>query len=222
MSTVHVVNSSFIFLSLIIDEIKILAPLSMIQEITNTDSLKIIWDNSMKTDYTKANHEWKSFKLTFGKPVDLSPLFQQYPSSIIPVTGLAKIPGENIVPTEVKRVENKTHKKHQLAVIPEVHEEPEVVTKPVKHLNKKQGEELRKFSFAKAPNGLNSSDPYSGIGQPYQNNSGYQLNYIDPGPPAEYKQARGTSANLAVKEARKEIDARRSSIVAKGGKRHMK
>jgi hypothetical protein len=214
MSTVHAVNSSFIFLSLIIDELKSLAPLSMIQEIINSDSLKTIWDNSMKTDYTKANHEWKSFKLTFNTEVDLSPIFKQYPSSIIPVQGLTKIPGENIVPTEVKGVENQIQKKKQRTKT-QKKPQPVAITRPIKQITKRQGEELRKFSFAKAPNGFNSSDPYSGIGQPYQNNSGYQLNYIDPGPPAEYKQARGTSANLAVKEAHKAINARRTSIVAK-------
>jgi len=290
MSTVYAVNSSLIFLTLIIDELNSLAPLSMIQEVRSIGSLKTVWDGTTNIDPTKADHHWTSYKLTFDSPVDLSPIFQQYPSSIKQVEGLEEMPGENIVSSHgskrghivnssliflkliidelpgISSIENLSQKrvvwdnsmnsgvksedvawssfkltfespfsltpllkKYPTSIIevggvPREKEVEEVEEEPVpirKQVNKQEGEEIRKISLARAPNGFNSSDPYSGIGEPYQNNSGFKVNFIDPGPPAKYKQARGTSANSAVKQAHNEINAKRSSIVANSGKKHM-
>jgi hypothetical protein len=183
----YTVNSSFTFLTLILDEIKSLGNLLGIDQITDEDSTTNVWDPSYSTtDPDLDNYEWSTFTITFDGNVNMKPLFKKYKTSLIRLETDLTIPIDTTTLSELN-----TYTRGNVNA-----------TGNVTNIPKNQYN-------SRAPNGVDPTDPYSGIGQPTQAGGMWKTNFIDP-ITGQTKRATGNTANGAVNTAKRAINKSRN------------
>ena len=186
MATEHTVNSSLLFLTLIVQE---LPTLSQIRQVSpKNQGVSVVWEKSSGNTPKLENYEWSSFILKFSKPFQINKLIERYPYSI-------------------KQVRESTAAEMDAAAAQRAAQErakannSRVISIDSKNYNRN------------APNGVNPSNAYSGIGPAKKHGDRWRVNFTDPGPPLEFKRAEATSANKAVKAAESSINSRRKKTM---------
>ena len=205
MTTAYTVNSSFLFITIILNEIVSLYQptvssntsrgLVSIDQITDEDgSLRNLWDPSYtSTDPDLDNYQWAVFLFTFDSPVDMTPIFKKYKSSIVPIQK----------DTEKTTTLNTTTYDTGTAVNVSKNT---TLSGNVSVISKNQ------YS-RNAPDGVASEDPYSGIGAPKQKGGKWQTNFIDPYT-GQTKRAEAPTAREAVNTAKRAINNSRNQRLA--------
>ena len=216
MSTVHTINSSLLFLTLILDEIKAIGALSTgtlstIQQVSVTDgSLTTVWDPSKDTTVPDtSNYEWGSFVLTFTAAADISSLLEKYSASMIKVSDTdAQVSN---IKSRAATASKATAAASKASVAAQATRANATRANATRRAAAITGvTRIRRNQYNKAaPNGIDPTNLYSGLGEPKKNTNGWRVNFIDSGPPAEFKRAKGSNAKTAVEAAQSSIDARR-------------
>jgi len=216
MSTVHTINSSLLFLTLILDEIKAIGALSTgtlstIQQVSVTDgSLTTVWDPSKDTTVPDtSNYEWGSFVLTFTAAADISSLLEKYSASMIKVSDTdAQVSN---IKSRAATASKATAAASKASVAAQATRANATRANATRRAAAITGvTRIRRNQYNKAaPNGIDPTNLYSGLGEPKKNTNGWRVNFIDSGPPAEFKRAKGSNAKTAVEAAKSSIDARR-------------
>jgi hypothetical protein len=205
MATAYTVNSSFLFITIILNEIISLGRptessnsskgLVSIDQITDEDgSSTNLWDPSYtSTDPNLDKYEWATFLITFDSAVDMGPIFRKYRSSIVPIQK----------DTENTTTFNTTTYGTGTAVNVSKNTTP---SGNVSVISKNQYDR-------NAPDGVASNDPYSGIGAPKQKGGKWQTNFIDPYT-GQTKRASAPTARGAVNTAKRAINSSRNQRIA--------
>jgi len=221
MSTVHTINSSLLFLTLILDEIKAIGALSTgtlstIQQVSVTDgSLTTVWDPSKDTTVPDtSNYEWGSFVLTFTAAADISSLLEKYSASMIKVSDtdaqVSNIKSRAATASKATAAASKASVAAQATRANATRANATRANATRRAAAITGVTRIRRNQYNKAaPNGIDPTNLYSGLGEPKKNTNGWRVNFIDSGPPAEFKRAKGSNAKTAVEAAKSSIDARR-------------
>lgn len=217
MSTVYTVASSFLFLTIILDEVKSLYKstgtidssqgLQAIDRISDDPdedgSLINMWDPTYTgTDPDLDNYEWGVFLITFGSPVNMGPVFRKYSTSLIKLeVDLGEITKTVVDETRAENVANAASAPNVVSAA-----SPENTTGNIKPISRNQYNK-------NAPNGTDPTDPYSGIGPPKQAGGQWKTNFIDPYT-GQTKRATASSALKAVNTAKRAINSSRNQRLA--------
>ena len=191
---IYTVQSSLVFLLLILEE---MPSLSMIEQISNTDeSLNTVWTKSMGLEVNIDNYQWGGFRLIFTGSEDLTSIFTNYPTSIIeglsqPLVHIR----HKVIPRGVTRGVTRGLPTAVPKVIPAATIEKISITK-----------DYLKEDW----NAFNPSNKYSGIGVIQENKDGsWSIEYIvdkPPGREAIIEKATGPTKESAIKGAEDSID----------------
>ena len=196
MATEHTINSSLLFLTLILGELPTLSEIRQISP--KNQGVSVVWNKSSGTNEPNLeNYEWSSFILQFSKPFNINSLIKKYPSSVKRVK-------ETAADMEAAQAEKDRLRMEAEAASAE-QDRARSVSK-VKSINSKNYNR-------NAPNGVNPSNIYSGIGPAKKNGDKWRVNFIDPGPPVNFKRAEANNADKAVMAAEKTINARRKKTI---------
>jgi hypothetical protein len=203
MATEHTINSSLLFLTLILGE---MPNLTSIEQVTEDQSV-VVWDKKTgSTEPDLENYKWGSFKLVFSEPFNISSLMVDYPSSIKNLEIPSRVNSGETAVQEEKAAE-------EAAAAAKAAEEEytgEVSNNKTERRKNTMVYNINSKNYSpNAPNGMNPSNIYSGIGPAIKNQDGWHSNFIHPGPPVKLRRAFSNSANSAIKEAKRNINRSR-------------